>query len=370
MTKNTTICLNMIVKNEAHVIARCLEAAKPFIDHWVICDTGSTDGTQDLIQEIMADVPGKLLQCPWINFGHNRQEALEAASGMADYLLIIDADEWLEAPENFSFTRLTEPSYFIFKNQPTNRYQVRNIIRNDMGWRWEGIIHETLVHDDTPSFGEIEDAHIEVRQEGARALDPNTYRKDARLLTEALKVEPGNARYQFYLAQSWRDAREYGFAIKHYRKRAAMGGWEEEVYCSLYEIAQAKEARGDEWDECLQAYLAAYEHSPDRAEPLYQIGVYYNQQQNWPMAWLFLNRAADMERPAERILFVQEPIYDWLAKIEAAVSAYYLHRHGDALALNGEALTHPRLPDHLRELVEHNMALSHEVLEQKNTQAA
>ena len=41
-----TICLNMIVRNEAPVIRRCLDSVMPIIDSWVIVDTGSTDGTQ------------------------------------------------------------------------------------------------------------------------------------------------------------------------------------------------------------------------------------------------------------------------------------------------------------------------------------
>ena len=37
----STICLNMIVKNERDVIARCLESVKPILSTWVIVDTGS-----------------------------------------------------------------------------------------------------------------------------------------------------------------------------------------------------------------------------------------------------------------------------------------------------------------------------------------
>ena len=43
-TSMRNITLNMIVKNEAHVIERCLSAARPLIDAWCIVDTGSAAG--------------------------------------------------------------------------------------------------------------------------------------------------------------------------------------------------------------------------------------------------------------------------------------------------------------------------------------
>lgn len=93
------IRLNMIVKNETAVILRCLKSVKPWIHSWAIVDTGSTDGTQQLIQDFMQDLPGKLFERPWQNFGFNRTEALQLAQDPslphADYLMFIDADQTL-----------------------------------------------------------------------------------------------------------------------------------------------------------------------------------------------------------------------------------------------------------------------------------
>ena len=49
-TARPTICLNMIVRNEIHIVADVLDAVAPYISSWVIVDTGSADGTQDLIR--------------------------------------------------------------------------------------------------------------------------------------------------------------------------------------------------------------------------------------------------------------------------------------------------------------------------------
>ncbi|HBO81928.1 MAG TPA: family 2 glycosyl transferase, partial [Cupriavidus sp.] len=86
------ICLSMIVKNEAAVIERCLRAVRPHIHAWAISDTGSTDGTQDIIRNTLGDLPGELIERPWVDFSTNRNEALALAAKHGDYALLIDAD--------------------------------------------------------------------------------------------------------------------------------------------------------------------------------------------------------------------------------------------------------------------------------------
>src|SRR5437773_8058324 len=89
-----TVALCMIVKNEAHVIRRYLESHKDVIDTWCIVDTGSTDGTQQIVRDTMAElgIPGELHEREWIDFGTNKTEMLQLAKGRADYLLQNDAD--------------------------------------------------------------------------------------------------------------------------------------------------------------------------------------------------------------------------------------------------------------------------------------
>src|ERR1700719_892452 len=62
VTPRPAICLNMIVRNEAHIVAEVLDTVAPHITYWVIVDTGSDDGTQNLIRRHMGTlgIPGEL----------------------------------------------------------------------------------------------------------------------------------------------------------------------------------------------------------------------------------------------------------------------------------------------------------------------
>ena len=110
---------------------------------------------------------------------------------------------------------------------------------------------------------------------GARSKDPNKYLKDAEVLEAALKEEPNNSRYMFYLAQSYLDGQNFPKAIENYEKRIAMGGWKEEVFWSKYKIALMKECLKKEEHEFISAYEDAFNYLPQRVEPLYGLASYY-----------------------------------------------------------------------------------------------
>ena len=99
--KPATISLIMICKDEAHCISRALESVKPLITHWTVCDTGSTDGTPDLVRRCMGDVPGELFERPWRGFSGSRNEAIELSRGKTDYVLELAADDVIEIAPGF-----------------------------------------------------------------------------------------------------------------------------------------------------------------------------------------------------------------------------------------------------------------------------
>lgn len=344
----------MIVRDEAAVIERCLASVRPFIDTWVIVDTGSVDDTPARIAAAMGGVPGELHHRPWCNFGHNRSEALTLARGKADYLLFIDADETLGMAPGLQRPQLTEPSYSLQARFGELRYDRVSLVATQLPWRWEGVLHEYLEAGQSVAQPRLDDVWIEVRAEGARSKDPQKFQKDAAVLEAALLQEPHNARYVFYLAQSLRDAGLYAQARTAYQKRAAMGGWDEEAWYSLYQQARLGELLGDDKVQVMAAYGKAYSARPTRAEPLVALARYLRLQEDWPLAYLFAQAAVALPMSTDR-LFVDSPAHGWSARDEFALAAFYTGRPSQAQEVWLALLDAHDLPAAERPRIEKNL---------------
>lgn len=356
-----SVCLNMIVKNESAVIKRCLDSVRPFINTWVIVDTGSTDGTQELIRRELADIPGELHERPWRNFGENRSEALELARGKADYLLIMDADEELEVPRGFVLPELVADQYMLTHRRKHSEmaWDLGTLVKSSLPWRYQGVVHEVIVCDAPYKTESLRGPVVWGYFDSARNAPGAAvkYANDARVLEEALVHEPNNSRYVFYLAQSYRDADMIPKAIEVYERRATMGGWDEEVFYSLYQIAVLGDRLGVERPLVLYAYLRAYEARPRRAEPLRALAAHFRSSGDWSQAELFARAAVAIPRPDD-LLFVEDSVYSWHALDELAIAAYWLGKRDEACALNQRLLSEGKLPESERARVEKNLAFS------------
>jgi glycosyltransferase involved in cell wall biosynthesis len=308
------IGLSMIVKNESQSIRRCLESVRSIVDYWAIVDTGSTDGTQDIIRTYLADIPGELKECPWVDFSHNRNEALDLARPHCDYVFFIDADDVLELSTNFAMPILSATSYYVEIRQKELRYWRPHLLRSDLPWRFEGVLHEFLTcgvdKNKQKAFPEnlnpqrLAKAIIHMTESGARrqVAEQERYARDAALLEKALKTETDLfliARYTFYLGQSHRDAGNRPAALTAYLARASLGFWEQEVFISLYQAAVLKEELGYEPDEVIEAYRRAHTVDRCRAEALHGAARFCRVQGRFQEGYDFAKRALKMTAPRD-----------------------------------------------------------------------
>jgi glycosyltransferase involved in cell wall biosynthesis/GR25 family glycosyltransferase involved in LPS biosynthesis len=355
----SSICLSMIVKNEAPVIRRCLESVRPLIDHWIIVDTGSTDGTQDIIREYMKDLPGELHERPWRDFAHNRTEALVLARPHADYTLIIDADDNLETPAAFERPALDADCYMLDIADTSISYQRKQLVKNTLPWRYAGVLHEFLTCEDEKSVGHFP-VLMRRNHDGARRRDPSTYRRDVEVLERALQTETDPflvARYTFYLGQSHRDCGEKEPALQAYLRRAELGYWQEEVFISLYQAAKLTEELGRDPDEVIQAYLRAADAAPGRAEALHGAARFCRIQGRNQQGCEIARRGLQIPLPADA-LFVEPWIYHYGLKDEFSVNAYWAGHYREALQACLDILESGACPADMRPRIAANARFS------------
>ena len=329
----------MIVKNESHIILETLDSIKPYLDYWVICDTGSIDKTPELIEEFFKKegIKGELHRVEWKNFGYNRTQVFKLAFGKADYLWVIDADDYLVG--SFDIDNLNADSYRLKYVLGSITYYRDQLFKANLEWEYRGVLHEYpyCLSKEQHSRGLIEgNYYIQARTLGARSkLDQKTkYLADARILEDALLEEqdPGLlARYLFYLAQSYRDADENEKAIYWYQKRVDANGWVEEVWYSKYQIGRLYELLGN-IEKAKSAYLEAFEYRPVRAESLYSLGKLCNVKREFAQAYLYLNYAAKIPYTQD-ILFVSKSVYDYEIDFELSISAYWVGDYRQSVAL-------------------------------------
>jgi len=84
-----TLSLIVITKNEEHCIAHCLGSVDA--DEIIVVDSGSTDRTVEIARNCRARV---VVTSDWPGFGFQKNRALELAQ--SDWVLSLDADEWIE----------------------------------------------------------------------------------------------------------------------------------------------------------------------------------------------------------------------------------------------------------------------------------
>ena len=190
---HNSICLNMIVKNESHIIEGTLEnlCSKFNFAYWVIVDTGSTDNTMEIITEFFKkkNIPGEIHSSEWRDFAYNRTDALNKAYNKTDYVLIFDADDKIEG--DIILPILTCDTYDI-KFGPNFVYKRPLLNNNRRKSKFKGVLHEffTFIDNDNIKYGMIDgDYHVVSGRTGARSSNPKKYLNDAMVLEKAYAEE-------------------------------------------------------------------------------------------------------------------------------------------------------------------------------------
>ena len=376
----------MIVKDEAHVIQEALKCVLPLISYWVICDTGSFDGTIDVVNNFFnlgdgsgsAKVPGQVKQHPWKDFGTNRSLALHEAwmlrkTHACDYIMMFDADDVIVGELTLPDV-MDADAYTLQFGSQCFTYTRTSIFRcsEELQWVYKGVLHEY------PSCATKEDGittesiggayYVDSRRLGSRNLDKNKYLNDAHILEKAIESETDNAmriRYTFYTAQSYYDANLHDHALSWFRKRIDDGrekgvGWQEEVFYSALRIATIMESRPEVFSEQMLvcAYMQAFQEDAERAEPLYFLSKYYRTRDRFKEGYAWGKLALGIPLPRHVKLFMLKDVYDYKVKDEVAICAYWTGRKAECKMLCEELLKRNDLTCDDRRRIKRNLEFS------------
>jgi hypothetical protein len=294
-----TLCLNMIVKDEAHIIVDTLKKITDKIkfDYYIISDTGSIDNTCELIESFFTkrSIPGELFHDTWMDFGTNRSLALNHAFGKTDYLFIFDADDYIKGDINLD--NLTLDSYMI-KFGKDNAYSRKCLVKNNIKWKVVGVLHEYITADIKVSEGTIHgDYHVVSGRTSSRNKNPKKYLNDAKVLQQGynssvISGDNLHNRYVFYCANSYYDAEEHDLAIEWYLKTLVHHGWFDERYISCLKLFELYKLKGQ--TELGMYYLVkSYTFNANRVEGIFLLVQHYTISGDYNIAWNYYTLIKD-----------------------------------------------------------------------------
>ena len=403
-----TICLTMIVKNESKNMVRCLDSLKSIIDFALIVDTGSTDNTVEIIEKWFVDnnIKGKVEHEPFKNFGYNRTDAVRRAQktwSQADYLLLSDADFIWNISKQFNKKLLFDHKYLVVQRHKELVYSNIRMLSAKIEWICHSATHEFFQEDTGKCAG------IEIRSHLLKSLEicdmedggckDLKFIRDEQLLLEQLAIpdlsEELKSRSYFYLAQTYKCLQRYEESIDYYKKRVAMGLWQEETFYSMYQIGICYQSLYSvyktlieisvkdekvEWEtqfiekwnkdnldidaltvkkqECLDAallwYIDGWKFRPSRAESLYQatslareVGL-HQQAYDYTIDGIKIPFSSDS-------LFLEANAYkrySWM--YERSIVCYYLNKHEEGNAACEEILDDNDAPDYMHRMAVEN----------------
>jgi tetratricopeptide (TPR) repeat protein len=192
-----SLTLVLIAKNEAAVIARCLDSAKGVASEMIVVDTGSTDDTSGIARSCGA----RVINFPWCDdFSAARNAGLEAARGR--WILVLDADEYLpEASINALQSLIDGPAdcaYHLLNKSSSDGGKtgmVGKIVRlfpNRPEIRFEWPVHEQVVTSLNRAGVPIHDTSIEIIHTGYSSPEINAAKQERnlRILEKATANDP------------------------------------------------------------------------------------------------------------------------------------------------------------------------------------
>lgn len=219
-----------IMKNEISHVEAWLDNVRCFAQEIIVVDTGSTDGTNEFLAK-QPDV--RLISYEWQHdFAQAKNMALQEATG--DWLVFTDADECFYQPENIiEYLGKLDKQYadmdVIFcpidnidadnNNEIINSDVVPRIIRNHVGIKYMGAVHEQLTKGSEP-WQDIKyivaDRNLAIRHSGySTKIIPFKHQRNYEILWQVMEKSNKPEMYYGFLSESLLGLEKYQEALEY-----------------------------------------------------------------------------------------------------------------------------------------------------------
>lgn len=312
-----TLSLSMIVKDEARTIARVIECARPFCDELIVVDTGSTDGTVDILKNLGVQV----YHFAWVDhFAKARNESLSHCTG--DWVLWLDADDVIPSAQQQRFLEIKQTVlsdeldlvfmpyhvHFNAQGEPTIIQPNIRLFRRASGAYWTGAIHEHLVCE-APRTLSIADCFVEHRTHPDKCAEKEG--RNLRILERVL-AEGDRSPRNLYLAALEHDfAGRPAEAIPYYLENMELESLAFNPYNTMLGLMDCYQKLEQE-DDCIGWGFRAIQWESRRAEAYNKLGLIHYQRQQWERAIPLFTAGAACRPPQNSFEHVYQEHYEWL----------------------------------------------------------
>lgn len=144
-----SIILNVMVKDEIDSLPILLESVKDYVTDYVIVDTGSSDGTVEMLEARNMTIHRKEFEDFGTTRNHALRLALAAANNKPAYIMLVDADFELVVEDRQRFISMLQDYEYdvisIIQKVATTQYRNVRLVKADLiDTHWVGAVHEYL----------------------------------------------------------------------------------------------------------------------------------------------------------------------------------------------------------------------------------
>src|SRR5690625_2420541 len=334
-----TISLCMIVKNEEHVLARCLDSVHHLVDEINIVDTGSTDETIAIAEQYT----DRVFQFEWNGtFKDARNESFSYATQA--YIFYLDADDVLLEKDQEKFKSVKESldsrvdSVSMYYNagldefdNVTLYFRRNRLVKRIRHFKWEGDCHNYLA-----VSGQIINSDVAITHK------KTSHSVGRNLSIYETKIKNGDTftpRDFFYYGNELRENGYYKQAIDQYTIHINMEeGWVEDKFYACINRADCYRMLG-EADQELSSLLESFKFSGSpRPETCSRIGFHFQQKKKYDAAIFLYELATMIKTDPNKWSFTYPAYATWYPHLQLCVCYYHIQDYKASYKHNEKAL--------------------------------